>query len=450
MERIVYNKTLDTHKSGVQFTLQGFETADKMSRRIIISLMANGDTIDLPVEQMEAVMYVTTPNIAETSINACTIKGNTIIYDALPITEEGITTMQLKLIETRPDGVASVIATPRFSVEVTKSDVDDEGIKGTASYTAVEEALSKASAAYASRLDRIALHSDCMFYAYYADGTIYESDVLKELFLKGDVLLSQSYAKGGSGVRDGEDTDNSMYYCNVAKSMSLATEKSGENALAILDEVKKHGVYTIFTANFETGELFYESPKYKFEIDKETGELEIIGRAYTLEDTMRLVAQEWLEGFGVVFPEFKETVDKNKTDIESLTKTVADHSEKIEALDGIVLWTNPDFKSGELSSEATFEAQTIELDLSKYKTFRIVYKISIYSALAGFKEMMISLKDINYTMVADMGDLSYYRDVTISDTGINFDGGGHTGGLSGGTAAQVNYCIPCQLIGYLN
>lgn len=330
MERIVYNKTLDTHKSGIQFTLQGFETADKLSRQIVISLMANGDAIDLPLEQMEAVMYVNTPSGAEPSINACIIKGNTIIYDVLPITEEGITTMQLKLIGSSGDGTPTVLATPRFAVEVMKSDTDDESIKNSPTYTAVEKAISMAKAAYDSRLLRISLDSDCVFTAYYEGGTVYESDVLKELFLKGDVLLSQSYAKGGSGVRDGEDTDNSMYYSQVAKSMALETKASGEDALAILDEVKKHGVYTVFSANFETGELVYESPKYDFEIDKDSGELDIIGKAYDIEGNMVLVIEEWLKGFGVVFPAFKECVDKHEEDIENIKKTAETHLTKEE------------------------------------------------------------------------------------------------------------------------
>lgn len=332
MERIVYNKTLDTHKSGVQFTLQGFETADKMARQIVISLMANGDALDLPLGQMEAVMYVTTPSGAEPSINACIIKGNTIIYDVLPITEEGITKMQLKLIEASPDGTPTVLATPRFAVEVIKSETDDEGIKDSPTYTAVEKAVAMAKGAYDTRLERIALNSDCMFYAYYADGTVYESDVLKELFLKGDALISESYAVGGTGVRDGEDTDNSKYYSQVAKSMSLETKASGEDALAILDEVKKHGVYTVFSANFETGELVYESPKYDFEIDKESGELNIIGKAYDIEANMVYVIEEWLKGFGVTFPEFKASVDKNAEDIQMLKENMPPDADKINAI----------------------------------------------------------------------------------------------------------------------
>lgn len=333
MERIVYNKTLDTHKSGVQFTLQGFETADKMSRRIVISLMASGDTIDLPLEQLEAVMYVSTPGIEETSINSCTIEGNNIIYDCLPIIKEGTTVMQLKLIESRPDGAVGVLAAPKFAVEVVESEAEDESIKGTATYTSVEEALARAKGVYDTRLLRIALHSDCMFYAYYADGTIYESDVLKELFLKGDALVSQSYAVGGTGVRDGEETDNSKYYSNVSRSMSLETKRAGEDALSILNEVKKHGVYTIFDANFETGELVYESPKYDFEVDKESGELHIIGKAYNIDETMRLVAEEWLRSEGVTFPEFKTLVDDTAESVTTLCEGLGDISTIVRPAD---------------------------------------------------------------------------------------------------------------------
>ena len=37
MEKIIYRLTLDTHKNGIQKTLQGFETADKIARRIAIN-----------------------------------------------------------------------------------------------------------------------------------------------------------------------------------------------------------------------------------------------------------------------------------------------------------------------------------------------------------------------------------------------------------------------------
>ena len=180
MEKIVYRKTLDVHKHGTQFLLSGFETADKKSRQIVINLMASGDAIDLPVEQFEAVMYVFTPGIANPSINKCIIDGNNIIYDVLPIANEGITTMQLKLIsikDGKPDGV---LFTPKFAVEVIESG-DKGDVVPEPTYTAIEKALATANDAYGARVTRVVLNDDLMFYVYYADGTIYSSDAFKRI-----------------------------------------------------------------------------------------------------------------------------------------------------------------------------------------------------------------------------------------------------------------------------
>lgn len=329
MERITYRKTLDVHKNGIQFMLQGFETADKMSRVIEISLMASGDAIDFPLESITAVMYVTTPSATGPSITECTIKDNKVVYDVLPIVEEGITTMQLKLIETSPDGAASVLVSPKFAIEVSKSDTDEEEAEQAVTYTAIENAIAMAKEAYGKRLERIELDSECIFKAYYADGTTYETDVLQKLFMNGNVLLSESFAHGGTGIRAGEDTDNSMYYSNVSKSESLNAKAIMENSEEILEEVKLHGVYTAFEMDFETGELVYLSPKYKFKLNTETGELEAEGRAFAPEDVLLTIVIDWLESIGITLPDDFNTL-KEKVDEHS--ETLEEHSSKLEEL----------------------------------------------------------------------------------------------------------------------
>lgn len=294
MERIVYRKTLDVHKNGIQFTLQGFETADNMARKIEISLMASGDTIDLPLEQLVALMYVTTPNATEPSINECTIKDNTIIYDVLPIVEEGITEMQLKLIDSRIEGANGVLAAPKFAAEVLDSNTDDDSATQTTTYTALENALARAKGVYDSRLTRIEIDTDCTFRAYFADGTVYETDALHEALYKGEALMAQSFARGDSGIREGEETDNSMYYSNVSRSASAEASRVSGEATELLEEVTKHGVYTAFTVDFETGEIKYISPQYKFDVNEETGELDVFGEAYTPEETVDALVTEWL------------------------------------------------------------------------------------------------------------------------------------------------------------
>ena len=292
MELIKYRKTLDVHKNGTQFVLQGFETADNLSRVIEISLMASGDAVDFPLEQIVAMMYVTTPNATEPSINKCTIKDNKVIYDVLPIVEEGITTMQLKLIETHLEGARSVLASPKFSVEVTKSNVDDESVKQTTTFTALDDAVAKAKETYDKRLERIEVDEKCIFRAYYADGTIYETDTIKECLMNGPTLLAKSYAVGDTGAREEEETDNAKYYSDVSRSSAIEARENGDDATELLTEVRKHGVYTSFGMDFESGELVYASPSYKFTVNSETGELEADGRNYSFEEAIQAMVAE--------------------------------------------------------------------------------------------------------------------------------------------------------------
>lgn len=340
MERIVYRKTLDVHKNGIQFLLQGFETADKMSRVIEISLMASGDAIDFPLERIVAMMYVTSPGADEPSINKCTIVDNKVVYEVLPITTEGITEMQIKLIETSPEGAKSVLASAKFAVEVYDSGMNDDGEELKATFTAIEEFIAKAEVAYGKRLERVELTSDCIFKAYYADATYYETDVLKRLFMNGNVLLSESFAHGNTGVRAGEDTDNSMYYSNVARSEALNAKNIMENSEELLEEVKLHGMYTAFSIDFTTGEVEYVSPSFKFNINKETGELDAIGQAYSFNDEIGRVVTEWLGEKGVVFADLQAISSTHSQEIAELgNKTqkneaaISTHSEQIKTLD---------------------------------------------------------------------------------------------------------------------
>lgn len=337
MERIIYRKTLDVHKSGVQFTLQGFETADNMSRKVEISLMASGDAIDFPLEQIMAVMYVNAPGASETDIVECEIKDNTVVYDVLPITKEGIAELQLKLIDIRPEGAKAVLAAPKFAIEVIKSNTDEEAATQTATFTVLEEAVAKAKAVYDARFLRMEIDSDGVFRAYYADGTVFENDSINRLLFKGDAVLARSYAKGDTGVRTAEKTDNAKYYSNVSKSAVTEVQNGLNDANAVLEEVKLHGVYTVFSVDFETGEVVYISPKYKFGVNNENGDLEIEGQAYTIDKEIRAFVDEYLldksfdiEDIVKKLNDRKEEIDKCNQEIEELQKEISESARQVD------------------------------------------------------------------------------------------------------------------------
>lgn len=294
MERIVYRITLDTHKTGFQRTLQGFVTEDKMSRTIAVNLTASGDTYEIPLDNVVAMMYITTPGASEPSINECRIENNTIIYDVLPIVVEGITEMQLKLIETGLDGANRVLVSPSFKLEVNKSETDDGSAEQLTTFTALENALAKAQGVYDSRLLRIDIGEDCVFRAIYADGTVYENYYLQEALYNGNALMSESWAKGGTGIREGEDTNNSMYFSNVSRSSAIDASDSSKISREMADIAQMSSAFTLFSIDFEHGDLNYMSANYTFDIDEETGDLTIENEQYSAEELAQKAIDNWL------------------------------------------------------------------------------------------------------------------------------------------------------------
>lgn len=344
MELITYRITLDTYKNGIQRTLQGFETDDKMSRRISINLVAGSDTIELPPNNVVAMMYVTSPNASEPSVNACEIHGNTVIYDAESITEAGITEMQLKILTTSPRGAKKVLVAPRFAVEVSLSGTADDKVEQTEKFTALENAIAKAEEIYNSRIVGVGIRKDCVFVVRYADGTIYESESLNEALHNGNALLSESYAIGGTGIREGEDTDNSKYYSDVSHSASEDANRLYDESHDLLNESKLHSIYTYFKMNFETGELGYITPYCKFSINKETGELEIDkDQTYTPEDVILSradgIIRELTEEYGSKIEDntreiknISDSVKENISKINDNKNNIDDNSKKINSL----------------------------------------------------------------------------------------------------------------------
>lgn len=309
MERITYRITLDAHKSGIQRMLQGFETADNMTRRIDVSLVAGGETYELP-ENTAALIYITLPDASEPIINDCTIRDNTVVYDVLPITTEGITEMQIKLIEVSMEGARRVLVSPRFAVEVNESGTSDEGTEQTAQFTSLENAIAQAKAVYDSRIIGIDIGEDCTFRVYYADETVYENSNLHKALYKGNALLSESWAKGETGIREGEDINNSKYFSDVSRSAAKDASMVYDDANRILNEAIKHTAFTSFLVDFENGNLEYMSQNSTFNVNETNGDLEFeLSNDYDPEKIIGEVVDEYIERKSTEINEKLENAD---------------------------------------------------------------------------------------------------------------------------------------------
>ena len=86
--------------------------------------------------------------------------------------------------------------------------------------------------------------------------------------------LSKSYAVGGTGTRDGEDSDNSKFYSEQAGSITSNALDNLKEVGNAIEEFEKKLTNSTFTVNTETGNLEYEDPNHTFTVNEQTGNLE--------------------------------------------------------------------------------------------------------------------------------------------------------------------------------
>lgn len=157
----------------------------------------------------------------------------------------------------------------------------------------------------------------------------------------------------------------------------------------------------------------------------------------TISPTMDLYQQYLAAMREQIDPALTEANKKLDKHIEECEKTT------LAEVAGVVLWTNPD-------ETADFAAQKIEIDLTEYRRFHILFKYA--KDKDSYFEEVCTHKDRLYTAFglgrcvdsAALSDDIFARSFVISDTGIEF-----TVGKRVVISANHNEgCIPCEIIGY--
>lgn len=80
-------------------------------------------------------------------------------------------------------------------------------------------------------------------------------------------LLSQSWAIGGTGIRDGEGMDNSKYYSEQSGKYLEKVESAGNDALDAIDNALNLAKPEFLT-NVNNGHLYYKGGRFLFRVDK--------------------------------------------------------------------------------------------------------------------------------------------------------------------------------------
>lgn len=170
----------------------------------------------------------------------------------------------------------------------------------------------------------------------------------------------------------------------------------------------------------------------------------------TLTPTMDLYQQYLAAVKAEADPVIAAIKEEIKATAEAEIATMRENAEELNAsvhetaseLVRTVLWENPD-------ATAVFPATTIEMDLSAFQSFRVVYANSNKTAIYGHGEMTISVKGIRYSLqgISLADDLAcVFRGITISDTGIVIEDG--VVPYESASEANNRYAVPVQIIGY--
>ena len=179
-----YKVILDANKSGVQKVLTGFQTADKRTRIVEISVTSSGKPVDL--EGTSVLMYIQKRH-SEIIVREANIVGNMITYKFVSgdYDKPGNTVIQAKIIKSGENGTAEqVLIAPEFAIEVEESlasDSEDKVVASDEKFSVLEQAIAKAETAYKKSVKNVTITEDYTLLVEFYDGEITETDSWKNV-----------------------------------------------------------------------------------------------------------------------------------------------------------------------------------------------------------------------------------------------------------------------------
>lgn len=222
MEKITYRFSLDTHRNGVQKTIQGFETRDNVSRLLEITLTEGSKTYLIPTDGTTAVMNVLFAD-GSTDIVVCEIEDNKILVDTTNITKtNGTVECQIQIIGSK-NKKTFVLAAPRFALEVWNSiDISDDP-ELVEKYSALVEALKQAKEYSDHALEKIEVDEDFTLRFIYKNGVEYTNDTFKD-------AISRLIEEEQEVLREAQEYTDATRIHRIAASVSASEAAESANS----------------------------------------------------------------------------------------------------------------------------------------------------------------------------------------------------------------------------
>lgn len=263
---------------------------DKNSRQISVSLTQYGEPFAV-TSDLNAKVKMRKPD-GKGIFNDCDVKDGKIIIilTGQMLLSAGAAPVDVVLISND-----EILSTMTFTLNIVKSALPNGEIESSNEFSALIEALKKCEnwddyfkgeseelkEECAKKLEAILQNDYIPALEQYISNCKNSAEASARSASEADnyALESESYAHGGTGIRTGENTDNSKYYSEQSAAASATAKSYAEQAEAAGDEAVKKindAITTnlpIFQVDFSNGHLQYEGGRFDFYVADATGHL---------------------------------------------------------------------------------------------------------------------------------------------------------------------------------
>lgn len=279
---IIKNINVDFHDN--EYIMVNAKQYDNSSRWIAITCYNQGSIYNLSANKHSAFVKFKRAD-GKSVLNFCKInyKGEVLVelteqmlavggicYVDLVVIGKGNAMVNIDTGEIIAIDDAPILSTMAFCVNVYESSIDNSEIEYSNEYSALNELLKKVEAEYAEIVKMAksyAVGGTGTREGEDTDNAKYYNDTCIDVGDKAD--LARSYAVGGTGTRAGEDTDNAKYYYQVIKNIVDSIDGTFMPMGSIrFSQLKNVAKATGFTYNiiedFVTDDTFIEGAGYPY------------------------------------------------------------------------------------------------------------------------------------------------------------------------------------------
>lgn len=186
--------------------------------------------------------------------------GDLVIYKIDDVTTEILTASDSLYV---PDDNVTVLATMTFYINVKAAALDNAEIESSNEFKALSEALAMIMADYTSIIkiceiyrDNAQSSADAAATSETNAKTSEENALTSEANAGNFASLAESWAIGQTGIRDGEDTNNSKYYCDIAIENANSAKQTLQDSKATFVPMGTISTIDDLPASPEVGQMY--------------------------------------------------------------------------------------------------------------------------------------------------------------------------------------------------